>query len=183
MSCESTPSSEIRSLTLHQPWASLMALGLKRYETRSWQTPYRGKIAIHAAKRLLDDAALETTWKAEKLTDQKLNPCDFKYPLGCIVAIANVTDCLPMSSRSPEPGQIHHFENGSFATARWQVLIHAMSPLERAMGDWQVGHYAWKLENVVALPTPIPFKGAQGLRRIRDATVLERIHVQLEAGE
>lgn len=39
-------------LTLSQPYASLVALGAKRIETRSWRTSYRGPLAIHAAKGL-----------------------------------------------------------------------------------------------------------------------------------
>lgn len=39
----------MKALTLWQPWASLIALGEKRYETRSWATSYRGLLAIHAS--------------------------------------------------------------------------------------------------------------------------------------
>jgi activating signal cointegrator 1 len=39
----------MKVLTLHQPWASLVALGVKTIETRSWSTKYRGPLAIHAA--------------------------------------------------------------------------------------------------------------------------------------
>lgn len=39
----------MKALTVHQPWASLIALGHKRIETRSWSTSYRGPLAIHAA--------------------------------------------------------------------------------------------------------------------------------------
>jgi hypothetical protein len=85
-----------------------------------------------------------------------------------------------MSNRLPEVGQIHHFETRRVESARSHVSIHAMSPLERAVGHWQPGQYAWKLENIVALPEPIPLKGAQGLRRIQDLTVLATIHSQLE---
>ena len=35
-------------LTLKQPWATLVAEGIKKYEFRSWKTNYRGKILIHA---------------------------------------------------------------------------------------------------------------------------------------
>ncbi len=42
----------VRAITLWQPWASLVALGLKRFETRSWPTNYRGKLLIHAATRI-----------------------------------------------------------------------------------------------------------------------------------
>ena len=39
----------MKSLSLWQPWASLVALGIKTVETRSWATSYRGPLAIHAA--------------------------------------------------------------------------------------------------------------------------------------
>lgn len=38
----------MRALTIRQPWASLVALGVKTIETRSWSTRYRGPLAIHA---------------------------------------------------------------------------------------------------------------------------------------
>lgn len=40
----------MKGLTLHQPWASLIADGRKTFETRGWSHPYRGLIAIHAGK-------------------------------------------------------------------------------------------------------------------------------------
>jgi len=36
----------LKALSLWQPWASLMALGVKRIETRSWQTQHRGPLII-----------------------------------------------------------------------------------------------------------------------------------------
>ena len=39
----------MKTLSLIQPWASLIALGEKRIETRSWGTRYRGPLAIHAS--------------------------------------------------------------------------------------------------------------------------------------
>lgn len=38
----------MKALTLHQPWASLVARGVKTIETRSWSTRHRGPLAIHA---------------------------------------------------------------------------------------------------------------------------------------
>lgn len=40
----------MKALTLTQPYATLVAIGEKRLETRSWRTSYRGPLAIHAAK-------------------------------------------------------------------------------------------------------------------------------------
>lgn len=42
----------MKALTLHQPWASLVACGVKTIETRSWSTSYRGPLAIHAAVKV-----------------------------------------------------------------------------------------------------------------------------------
>lgn len=42
----------MKGLSLTQPWATLVAIGAKRIETRIWATSYRGPLAIHAAKGL-----------------------------------------------------------------------------------------------------------------------------------
>ena len=53
----STASAEsVYAITLHQPWATLIALGIKSVETRSWPAPARlvgQRIAVHAGKRLV----------------------------------------------------------------------------------------------------------------------------------
>ena len=36
-------------LSIRQPWASMIARGLKRFEIRSWSTTYRGQLLIHAS--------------------------------------------------------------------------------------------------------------------------------------
>ena len=41
----------MKCLSLWQPWASLVVIGAKRFETRSWPTNYRGPLLIHAAQR------------------------------------------------------------------------------------------------------------------------------------
>jgi activating signal cointegrator 1 len=71
-------------------------------------------------------------------------------PLGSIVAIADLTDCLQMTN--------------SETPAKGQICIHHQSHLELALGDWSPGRYAWKLENILALPEPIAHRGGQGLR-------------------
>ena len=38
------PGAPMKALTLHQPWASLMAWGVKTIETRGWATAYRGPL-------------------------------------------------------------------------------------------------------------------------------------------
>lgn len=40
----------MKCLSIRQPWADLIIEGKKTIEVRCWQTPYRGKLFIHAAK-------------------------------------------------------------------------------------------------------------------------------------
>lgn len=39
----------MKALSIKEPFASLVSLGIKRIETRSWKTNYRGEIYIHAS--------------------------------------------------------------------------------------------------------------------------------------
>lgn len=163
--------SAMRILSLWQPWASLIALGLKQYETRSWGTDYRGRLAIHATKRLLDETELALLWKLETMTGRKLNPVDFKYPTGAIVAIADLTQCSEMTSLPAVNPPWHQISLNTTCSG--------LTPLELAVGGWADGRYAWKLESVRSLDEPIPYKGGQGLRWLDDAPTLKAIAVRL----
>ncbi len=120
----------ITAISLHQPWASLIASGQKRYETRSWPTNHRGLIAIHAAKKIEPDTRLLNL----------LGIAESDVPRGAVVAIADLVDCIQMDAK----------------------FIEAQSGTERMCGDWSVGRWAWKLENIRAIE-PISARGMQGL--------------------
>lgn len=125
----------MKALTLHQPWASAIAVGLKRYETRSWATSYRGQLAIHAGKSLPPYAREfieETRADGIALPDP--------MPLGAVVCIADLVAC-------------HRTE------VRWAGI----GAREAAWGDWSDGRFAWELANVRVLTPPVPARGAQGL--------------------
>jgi len=42
----------MRTISLTQPWASLVIDGRKKVETRGWRTSYRGLLAIHATREI-----------------------------------------------------------------------------------------------------------------------------------
>ena len=135
----------MKILTLWQPWATFIALNFKQSETRSWGTGYRGKLAIHAAKRSIDPSGKYAASKVYKLTNGKLALKRRDCPLGCILAIADLVDCPQMDAN----------------------LISRQTELELAVGNWQPERFAWQLGNVIALPEPIPYRGFQGLRDVR----------------
>ena len=130
----------IKALTLWEPWASLIALGFKCYETRSWPTQYRGPLAIHAAKRKVRIAEVQAIVTN---TGGHLMHFDFPvdYPLGCVVAVVELVECWRTSGSA----------------------IPSVGRLERACGDWSFGRYAWGLANIRPLEVPMPAKGQQGL--------------------
>ena len=73
----------IRVLSIRQPWAYLVASGIKKIENRTWTTRYRGPVLIHAGRRW-DDEPIEKIEKRFGITI----PHDL--PRGGIVGIAGV---------------------------------------------------------------------------------------------
>ena len=74
----------MKVLTLKQPWATLVAEGIKEYEFRSWKTNYRGKVLIHAGAGI-DKEELK---KFEKL--------GYDFPAKRIIAEVEIIDCLEL---------------------------------------------------------------------------------------
>ncbi len=150
---------EIRLLSLWQPWASLIAMGVKKVETRHWYTPYRGLLAIHAAKRKID--ADGKSLMAE-LSDLIPDGCDLPY--GAIVAVARLDYCTEMVVNNEQ--QAYCYVQGS---ERFYP-----SATEEICGYWDSGRYAWMLEDIRPID-PISIPGKQGLSVIRDAELLGQI--------
>lgn len=163
----------MKALTLTQPWASLVALGAKKIETRSWKTAYRGPLAIHAAKGFPKDAqrlVLED-WnfftplapyhaQSMKAAGAKLifsgagRKVLGALPLGSVIATCDLVDCKEIVS-AMSPG-----EEEEVAIRR--SMIAPLAP-EFYFGNYEPGRYGWFLENIKLLPEPIPAKGALSL--------------------
>jgi len=58
---------EIRALTIRQPFPELILRRRKPYEIRSWRTNYRGPLLIHSAAKIETDCARESGLKPETL--------------------------------------------------------------------------------------------------------------------
>ncbi|MBE9102785.1 hypothetical protein [Vacuolonema iberomarrocanum] len=139
----------MKALTLWEPWASFVAENLKRYETRSWGTSYRGLVLIHAAKRPPVEAEYMPCLQAIARAG-KCAPYLGADRLGAIIAVAELVNCCEMSPTLHFPD-----EQG--------IAIESRSALEIALGSWQIGRFAWELENVRVLPEAIKCPGRQGL--------------------
>ena len=75
----------MKVLTLKQPWATLVAEGIKKYEFRSWKTNYRGKILIHAGTGI------------DKKELEKYKDLNLEFPSKRILAEVEIEDCLELN--------------------------------------------------------------------------------------
>ena len=146
----------IPALSLWQPWASAIALGMKVTETRSGATRYRGPLAIHATAQWQPETM---EWLDEFEAENPLEWMEFNtrcfragyrrlrdLPLGAVVATATLADCLPTEQ----------IVSGHDARDDWQQL-------DWFLGDFSAGRFGWLLEDVRRVEPPIPARGAQGL--------------------
>ncbi|MBE9216722.1 ASCH domain-containing protein [Plectonema cf. radiosum LEGE 06105] len=130
---------KLKAISLWQPYCSLIPLGLKHYETRSWKTNYRGKLLICSTAK-----STKTQYQQYlKICNELKLPTwdETNFPQGQAIALCDLTDCIEMT---PE-------------------FIAQQSQTEIKSGDWQVGRYAWKLENIQPITEPFAVKGKQGL--------------------
>lgn len=134
----------MKAITIYQPWATLIAIGAKKFETRSWPTRYRGQLAIHAGKKNEEVACQEVPIR-KALEEYGYNV--FNLPTGAI--IVELVDCLK---------SVDTWTDGYELEGRRLVY----SP-EYEFGDFTPGRYAWELTDVKLLPQPVPAKGQQGL--------------------
>ena len=72
----------MKVITIKQPFATLIAEGLKEYEFRTCKTKYRGEILIHAGKGM------------DKKAMKRYTNLGLEYPSGCIIAKVFITDCI-----------------------------------------------------------------------------------------
>lgn len=139
----------MRAITLHEPYASFMACGVKTIETRHWSTPFRGRLAIHAAKGIppyareaMDDPVISGLMIQNGINRNML-------PLGSIVAVVTVIDVVPTSAVKDE-----------------------ISDAERALGGYEGSRFAWITDELHRLTYPLPCKGRQGFWNVPDEMIL-----------
>ena len=130
------------ALTLHQPWASLIAVGVKQWETRAWP-PARYALgtllAIHAGKTCDIDMLMDQ-YVVDALGNDEGRLYAADLPAGEIVAVA----------------RLQTFQ-------RTEAVAQYLRPMELHFGDYTPGRYAWSLGDVHKLAKPVPARGAQKL--------------------
>ena len=130
----------MKAISLLQPWASLVIMGQKTIETRSWRTSYRGDLLIHASRGKAGGLiAMEPFFK------KYISRFD-ELPFGAIIGKVVLVDILPVEDLFLSNAQINK-----------------LTMEERAFGDYSNGRYAWMLEDSRPLQKPIAINGSLGL--------------------
>ena len=124
------------TLSLMQPWASLIVMGIKTIETRRWQTAHRGPMLIHASQRKAGALIAAEPPIARHIPDFN------ELPFGCIIGQATLIDIILQ-----EDLQLSKMD------------IASQSLELQAFGSEDLNRYAWLLEDAFALDQPVPARG------------------------
>lgn len=138
--------SRMKSITIIQPFATLIALGEKQLETRSWATKHRGLLAIHAGKKIDKQICLQEPYKSVLF---EYGYTSDNLPSGAVIAVCRMAECYQVEKDIDTHA---YFTDGSIVDGN-----------EYVFGDYSEGRYAWKLTDLVKLEEPISVKGMQGL--------------------
>lgn len=139
-------------ISLHQPWASAIAVGLKSVETRSWPAPKHvigQPLAIAAAKA--DNPELRDIWRRLKTyavirdTFARHGISDWSdLPMGKVVCTAFCDASYSTNEDPPED-------------------LRDPLPYDEMLGNWSDNRHLWFLSRIVALTPPVPVIGRQGI--------------------
>lgn len=147
----------MKCLSLWQPWATLMVIGAKHFETRSWQLRHRGPLLIHAAKKQDRDSlelCLEEPFRSALVSSgiEKIGD----LPFGAIIGSVDVLDCV----RSLGGGLKAFLSNG-----------HTVCGPEREFGDYSPGRWISITRNPRRFLFPLAFRGLQLLFDVPDQII------------
>jgi len=105
-------------LSVRQPWASLIAEGVKTIEIRKWVTDERGPLAIHAS-RTLDTAGYDYLRTLD--AGFSLEPYLRTEPTGCIIAVVDLKCIMKYTSDVDFAiDSLAHFNDPSWYNSRLQ---------------------------------------------------------------
>lgn len=127
----------MKVISITEPYASLIKEQKKLIETRSWKTNYRGEIYIHASVKKINTKNEHNQELLSLINKDLLN-------FGHIICKCNLIDCVYMTESYIEKLKKENYQ-------------------EYICGDYQVGRYAWILDNIEPLDKPIKAKGQLGI--------------------
>jgi activating signal cointegrator 1 len=143
----------MKVLTIQQPYATLILLKAKQYETRRWLTPHRGPLLIHAGRHYQEaNKRLLFTEPFKSILEQHGIYQFQDLPFGAILGQVTL-GCI-------EP---------AWQISGWQT------DQELNCGFWGPGNYAWRLDQPQPWQKPLFTSGQPGLWEIRHEVLAQHL--------
>ena len=135
------------AISLRQPWATLIALGIKTVDTKAWSPPdseVGRRIGIHASRLMVNNRNQidPETWD----TMVKIYGIEWnrELPRGAMVATALLSGAH----------QVREIEDGRAVLARTNRTV----PTD-PHGDYSPGRWLWMLSDVMSINPPVEASG------------------------
>lgn len=128
----------MKALSIKQPWASLIAHGIKDIENRTWKTNFRGRIYVHASAKTAPEPFTGDQWKLVEEKQHEFFVFHSYSETSLIIGEVDIVDCV-----------IDH-------ESIWADKSH-IDPYDTLEADNII--YNWVLANPVLYEKPIPAKG------------------------
>jgi ASCH domain. len=147
----------MKALTIHEPHASLIIMRAKRLETRGHRTNVRGKVAIHAAKKPMDDEGTELA-KKYGITPQ----------YGKVLGVVHLASCGEVLNETTGEIKWNIHTHPSYNKTKsdheiFKDIIKGIDwEIEKEVGDISDGRFCWAMQVIEKFDTPISAKGRQG---------------------
>jgi hypothetical protein len=90
----------MKTLTIKNPWALLIAAGIKDIENRIWRTKFKGRIYIHAGQSLackpleLDELLTPDQFKIVNTYEVYRQVLGLGFKQSCIIGEVDIIDCV-----------------------------------------------------------------------------------------
>lgn len=104
----------MKALSIKQPWADMIAQGVKTIEVRTWQTKYRGDLLVCVTKQPVCDNA------------------------GKAICIVDLLEVREMTDDDGEAAQAHWYYEGSFAWLLGNIRLIDPFPVRGMPGVFDV---------------------------------------------
>ena len=151
------------ALSVRQPWCWAILHAGKRIENRDWRTSFRGRVLLHASKGCTREEYEDSADFIRDAEPGLVVPLLAELPRGALVGAMTITGCV----------EVH-------IDALGDAVPSAAIPVPQLR--WACGPYGLLLADMVALPRPVPCKGALGFWRVPQE-VADEVRAMADGGD
>ncbi len=140
----------MKCISLKQPWATLIILGIKRQEIRTWSTLYRGQLAIHACRKFPEEAGRLCQVEPFRSIFREFGisgGCDL--PKGAVLGVVQLADCRAATAQ--DQLTLENLAHPTFAS------------IPGGEHGRRLGRWVWEFTDPRPLARPLPSRGQMGI--------------------